>query len=102
MRGYHDLGGLPAGPVAQSEHDCAYWEKRADALLVLLSAKGLMRTDELRRGIESLGADVYERLSYYERWIGSITQMMIEKGIVTIDELGRKMAEVEAREGGVR
>ncbi len=102
MRGYHDLGGLPAGPVKPTEHDYAHWEKRADAMLVLLSAKGLIRTDELRRGIESLGADVYERLSYYERWIGSMTQMMIEKGVIGIDELGRKMAEIEARDGSAK
>ena len=52
MRGYHDMGGLPAGPVERSEHDYALWEKRVDALQVLLSAKGQITTDELRRGIE--------------------------------------------------
>ena len=29
-------------------------------------------SDERRRAIESLGADAYERLSYYERWIAAI------------------------------
>jgi hypothetical protein len=97
MRGYHDLGGLPAEPVDRGEHDYALWEKRVDALNVLLASKGISGVDERRRAIESLGAEAYERMSYYERWIAAIAAAMIEKGIITIDELGRRMAEVEAR-----
>ncbi len=99
-RGYHDMGGLPAGPVERSEHDYAFWEKRVDALLVLLASKerDLVRVDELRRGIEQLGPGVYDELSYYERWIASITGVLLDKGVLTSDELGRRMAEVEARE----
>jgi hypothetical protein len=98
-RGHHDIGGLPAGPVERSEHDYALWEKRVDALLVLLSDKtrDLVRVDELRRGIEQLGPGAYDEMSYYERWIASITGVLLEKGIITSDELGRRMAEVEAR-----
>jgi hypothetical protein len=99
-RGIHDMGVLPAGPVDKVDHDYALWEKRIDAMMVLLSAKGYFTVDELRRGIETLGAEAYERLSYYERWIASITNAMIARGVVSIDELGRKMAEVEARENG--
>ena len=96
-RGVHDLGGLPAGPVDRGEHDYALWEKRVDAMLVLLWDRGLIRTDELRRGIESLGADAYDRLGYYERWIASIADNLIRRGVISVDELGRKMAEIEAR-----
>ena len=103
-RGHHDMGGLPAGPVERSEHDYALWEKRVDALLVLLASKerDLVRVDELRRGIERLGPGVYDELSYYERWIASITGVLLEKGVFTSDELGRRMAEVEARAAGER
>lgn len=98
-RGVHDMGGLPAGPVERSEHDYALWEKRVDALLVLLSdtQRRLLRVDELRRGIEQLGAAAYEEMTYYERWIASVTGNLLEKGVLTSDELGRKMAEVEGR-----
>ena len=67
---------------------------------MLLSRPGreVMNVDELRRGIEALGAAEYERLSYYERWIASITNILLQKGVFTADELGRKLAEVEARE----
>jgi hypothetical protein len=100
MRGYHDIGGLPAGPIDRCEHDKAPWEKRVHALLVLLAnpAREVMNVDELRRGIEALGAAEYDRLSYYERWIASITNTLLQKGVFTADELGRKLAEVEERE----
>ena len=98
-RSHHDMGGQPAGPVAQTEHDYALWEKRVDALLVLLSRKDrrLITVDELRRNIESLGADAYDAMTYYERWIHSISQTLIQRGVINIDELGRRMAEVEQR-----
>ena len=98
-RSHHDMGGQPAGPVAHTEHDYALWEKRVDALLVLLSRKDrrLITLDELRRNIESLCADAYDAMTYYERWIHSISQTLIQRGVITIDELGRKMAEVQQR-----
>jgi len=97
MRRPHDLGGLPGGTVAPSEHDYAFWEKQVDALLVLLSDKGLVRVDELRRNIESLGEGAYERYGYYERWIEAITATLLQRGILTSDEIGRKLTELEAR-----
>ena len=101
-RGIHDMGGLPAETVKPAEHDYALWEKRVDALLVLLTKKGLMTVDELRRNIEGLGLDAYDRMSYYERWIYSITQTLIQRGIISIDELGRRMAEAKTRTDGGR
>ena len=99
MRGHHDMGGEPAGPVERTEHDYAPWEKRVDAMLVLLGApeRGLMRTDELRRNVEALAPNAYESMTYYERWIASIAATMLQRGLFTADELGRKLAEVEAR-----
>jgi hypothetical protein len=92
-RPHHDMGGLPAGKVEKAEHDHAPWEKRVDAMMVLLSDKKrrLMGTDQLRRGIESLPPDAYERMSYYERWMHSIATIMLERGVVTQDELDRRI-----------
>lgn len=99
MRRHHDLGGLPAGLVDRAEHDPEAWEKRVDAIMRLLTDEmcRVMTVDELRRGIEDLGPGAYDELSYYQRWISSIANILIEKGVVTVDELGRRMAEVEAR-----
>ena len=100
-RSHHDMGGLPAGPVERSEHDYALWEKRIDAMLVtLIQDKRLMRVDELRRGIESLAPDVYDRLSYYERWIASIAKVLVEKGVFSQAELDARVARIAARAGG--
>ena len=98
------MGGLPAGKVEATEHEYAEWERRVDALRLLLSGiqggEKLMTVDELRKNIEALPPDAYERMSYYERWVTSITQTMIQRGVITSDELGRKMAEIEKRDAG--
>jgi hypothetical protein len=100
QRAHHDMGGLPAGPVARTEHDYALWEKRVDALMVLLNQRDrrLLTVDELRRHIESLGAEAYDRMSYYERWIYAITTTLLQRGVITVDELGRKIEAVRTRE----
>jgi hypothetical protein len=85
--------------VERTEHDHASWEKRVDAILRLLVGPKckIMTVDELRRGIEELGPGAYDELSYYQRWIASIAENLLEKGVLTVDELGRRLAEVEAR-----
>jgi hypothetical protein len=95
------MGGLPAGRVERTEHDYAEWERRVDALMTLLGGikgeKKWMTVDELRKNIEALGPEAYDKMTYYERWVTSITQTMIQRGVITTDELGRKMEEVRAR-----
>ena len=98
-RGVHDMGGLPAGSIDRAEHAHAPWEKRVDALMVLLGSpeRRVITVDQLRRGIEQLGTEAYEAMSYYERWMASITNTLLAEGVISSDELGRRMAEVEAR-----
>lgn len=97
MRSHHDMGGLPAGPVEATDHDYQLWEKRVDALMVLCSSKRLFTVDELRKGIEGLPPDAYDRMSYYERWISSITSALIHRGTISIDEVRTKLADIERR-----
>jgi hypothetical protein len=99
MRGPHDVGGLAAGPVDPEPHALTFWEKQIDAINALLSQKGLKVTDENRRYIEMLGHDAYNRLSYYERWTASLSRMMIDKGVVTQDELDARIAAIKSRLG---
>ncbi|MBP5858029.1 nitrile hydratase subunit beta [Marivibrio halodurans] len=99
-RRHHDMGGLNAGPIDRDQHGHEAWEHKTDAILRLLAAKErgpLVRVDELRRGIEEMGPGVYDTLTYYERWIGSITNILVEKGVLTVDELGRRIEAVRAR-----
>jgi hypothetical protein len=97
MRRHHDMGGEPAGPLDLTEHDHAPWEKKVDALLRLLLAKQVMTLDELRRGVEDLGPGAYDELSYFERWIAAITNVLLEKGVLHVQELGLAMAAAERR-----
>jgi hypothetical protein len=97
MHAYHDLGGTPAGPVARDEHDMPLWEKRVEALLVLMRRRRLITTDENRRALESLGADVYHGSTYAERRILALSNILIAKGAFTIEELSGKLAEIEQR-----
>ena len=94
---WHDMGGQEAGPVPMEGHDFAIWEKRVDALMVLLSGKGFFTVDGLRRALEDMGEDAFETMTYYERWMNSVTQNLIEAGAYSIEELGQRMEEVAAR-----
>lgn len=94
---WHDMGGAPAGTINRQQHDFALWEKRVDALMVLSSSVGLMNTDSLRRVLEDMGEETYEKMSYYERWIASIGQNMIEAGAFSTRDLAEKMKVVKAR-----
>ena len=97
MRRHHDMGGARAGPVVPHEHELEPWEKRVDAILRLLLAKGVLTLDELRRGVEELGPGAYDELSYFERWIASIANLLVEKGMVGVQELGEAVAAAQAR-----
>jgi nitrile hydratase len=99
-RGHHDIGGLlGAGPIDQTEHQLSDWEILADAVNQALGARGVKRTDEMRRAREEMDSEVYRDLAYYERWIASIETILIEKKILTKEEIDRKLAEFETKWG---
>jgi Nitrile hydratase beta subunit, N-terminal len=95
------MGGEAAGPVDTAEHVNALWEKRVDALMMLLTNRKppLLTVDQIRRAIESLPADAYDRMGYYERWIAALTKIMTEKGVLTEAEIEARVAAVRARGG---
>lgn len=89
-RAHHDLGGAPkfmCEPVDIEPHGLTDFDREVDALRQMLAAKKLMTVDELRRGIESLPEADYHRLSYYQRWIRSITDNLLRHGVITEAEL---------------
>ena len=98
MRHVHDRGGWPdAGPVERAEHDYSMWEKRTDAMLRILTRdRHIIRVDELRRAIESIPPMDYETMSYYERWITAIETLIIEKGLLTRQDIDRRVETIEA------
>jgi len=99
-RGHHDVGGLPGGgPIDQTEHPLSDWEVLADAINQALGVRGIKRTDELRRAREEMDSAAYRDLSYYERWIASMEAILIEKKILTKDEIDKKLAQFETKWG---
>ena len=48
--------------------------------------------------VRPIGPDAYEKMTYYERWITSITSTLLQRGAISSDELAKKLADVERRE----
>lgn len=99
LRRHHDMGGLDAGPIDRAEAADERWHKRVQAVVQLLvrDPDSPMNVDELRRGIEDLPAEDYDRLGYYERWIRSTATILTGKGVFSEAELEAKMTEIEQR-----
>ena len=100
-RGHHDIGGSErdAGPIDRGEHQLEDWEILADAVNQALGVRGIKRTDELRRAREEMDSAAYHDLSYYERWIVSMEAILIEKKILTKEEIDKKLAQFETKWG---
>jgi len=74
-------------PIDTEPHTLTDFDKEVDAIRQILGQKGIMSVDELRRGIEAIPEQEYHRLSYYRRWIRSITDNLLRKGVITEAEL---------------
>jgi Nitrile hydratase beta subunit len=93
----NDIGGLPADPIQRTDHELEPWEKRCHVLADVLDFHKIINTEEKRRGVEALGAEMVGKLTYYERWIAAFANILFQKGILTPEELAIKMNELEAR-----
>lgn len=95
-RTIQDVGGLDFGAIDRHEHDLALWEKRTDAMLILLSGpkKSAFKIDALRRTIESYREQDYDRIGYYDKWIKAIRNLMVEQEILSAKEIDQRMAEL--------
>lgn len=92
-RAVHDRGDWSTdAAIDRSEHALAEWELLTDALVGALGRQGVMNVDELRRGIESMPSEEYERASYYERWLYSVETILTEKGVLAPGELEARLA----------
>lgn len=96
MKGYHDIGGDEAGVIPQKELPWLHWEKQVEAIRNLLGdgTRRIIALDEMRRGFESFGEDKYKALSFYRRRLEAMTDVLVEKEIITLAELD---AAIEAR-----
>ena len=93
----NDIGGTEPGKFQRVDHALLPWEKRCHALADVLDFHKLISTEEKRRGVEALGAELIGKLTYYERWAMAFANLLFAKGVITPGELATKMAEVAAR-----
>jgi len=90
MNDAHDLGGIhglgrvevePREPVFHSD-----WEKVVFAILWATFGTGRYNLDEFRHGIERMHPVDYLSSRYYEHWLHTRGNNMVEKGYLTKDE----------------
>ncbi len=93
MDGMHDLGGRQGfGAVRYTLNAPAFhaaWEVRANSLYAFAVRRGIFNMDEYRHAIERMEPRHYLAASYYERSLTSLATLLVEKGIVTREELER-------------
>lgn len=94
----HDVGGQPDGPLDKSLHDIDLWEKRTHCTAECLAWRGHWVAEERRRRENDLGETLYFSTPYYARWLLATIKMLLDKGLITPDELITKIDEVRRRE----
>jgi hypothetical protein len=96
----NDVGGQPSASFERVEHELKPWEKRCHGLADVLDFHKIINTEEKRRGVEALGAEMIGRLGYYERWLAAFAVILFQKGVLTPTQLAQKMQEIEGRSHG--
>jgi len=93
MNGPHDLGGEhglgPVNPEPEAEEAIFHedWERRAFAVTVACGFLGQWNIDESRYARECQHPVDYLRHSYYENWMAGLERLIVEKGMVSAEEL---------------
>jgi nitrile hydratase beta subunit len=101
MDGVHDLGGMHGfGPVEREPDEPAFhdrWEAVVYAIMRASLRTGLYNLDEFRHGVERMDPAYYLRSGYYEHWLDGIARLLVEKGVISADELAARTEFFAAR-----
>lgn len=74
----------------------APWQGRAFGLAVVLKEKGAYPWDEFRAGlVDEIAKGVPE---YYESWLNALESLLLERALVTRDEVAQRAAEYRSLE----
>jgi nitrile hydratase subunit beta len=91
MNGVHDMGGMHGmGPIAPERNEPVFhepWEARVFAMALAMSAWGKWNIDASRYQREQIPAAEYLRMSYYEKWLWGLEELMVSKGLVSRAEM---------------
>ncbi len=98
MSRVHDMGGrFGDGPVVPDAPDAPIfaedWHARALALTLSVGALGQWNLDISRHSRERLAPNDYSSFSYYEKWLSALANLMVERGVVSENELRSGSAE---------
>jgi nitrile hydratase subunit beta len=97
MNGVHDLGGKHGfGPVEREENEPYFhadWEKAVMVMNLIGLVKRIYNIDEFRHAIERMGQAEYLNTSYFEHWLASVSTLLVEKGVISRDELEARTKE---------
>ena len=95
MNGIHDMGGMHGfGRVEREANEPVFhaeWEARVLGVNRACSAQKIFNIDEGRHAIERMPPTAYLSSSYYERWLDRTVRLLVEKGVITREELERRM-----------
>ena len=101
MNGVHDMGGMHGfGDVNPRENDVAFhapWESRLFAIHLSLLRHKPLDPEGVRVLIEGLSPVRYLSSSYYERFLIILENALLEKGMLTREELTAKSELFEAQ-----
>lgn len=91
MNGVHDMGGMHGmGSIQPEHHEPVFherWEARVFALARAMGAFGRWSIDASRHQRELIPGPEQLRMSYYERWLAGLTELLLKHGFVTAQEL---------------
>jgi len=91
MSRIHDVGGMQGfGPIEQEADEPPFhadWEAHVFALNRALIGRGVYNLDEFRDAIERMPPQQYLASSYYEKWLHAITTLLVEKGVLSAQEV---------------
>lgn len=92
MTRVHDMGGrFGDGPVIPESQDAAIfpeeWHGRALALTLAAGFLGQWNIDISRHARERLSPKDYARFSYYEKWVSALADLLVEQGVLTLEDL---------------
>lgn len=91
MNSVHDMGGMqgfgPVQPEADEPVFHAEWERRAFALTLAMAPAGGWNLDMSRHARESLPPAQYLSSSYYEIWLAALERLMIERELISAEEI---------------
>jgi nitrile hydratase len=102
MNGVHDMGGMtdfgPVRPEPEEPRFHADWERRVLGL-VRMTVDERDNWNEFRFAIERLDPVIYLSASYYERWLTALERHLVEKGVVSEEELRERTAGAAPKPG---